>query len=57
MDLLRIADDAVANADALERSAIGLRVDTDGRTVEEAADAILAETGPGRLPRTPHPWT
>lgn len=56
MDLLRIADDAVAGVDALERFSIGLRVDTDRRTVEEAADAILTQTGwPSRLPRTPHP--
>lgn len=43
-ELLTIAGAAIADAEALERSAIGFRVDTDGRTVEEVADAILAET-------------
>ena len=44
--LRRIAGQAAADADALERAAIGaLRIDTDGRTVEEAADLIIAQTG------------
>jgi adenylylsulfate kinase-like enzyme len=44
--LRRIADEAAADADALERAAIGAwRIDTDGRTVEEAADLIIAQTG------------
>ena len=52
-DLLRIADRAAADADALERAAVGtVRVDTDGRTVEEAADVVAARTGwpPGGTP-------
>lgn len=44
--LQQVADSAIATATALERSALGdLRVDTDGRGVEEVADAILAATG------------
>jgi adenylylsulfate kinase-like enzyme len=43
--LLRIVDQAVADADALECAAIGLRIDTDGRTVEEAANVIVAQSG------------
>lgn len=44
--LLRVADEAATDADALERAAIGdLRIDTDERTVEEAADAIVARAG------------
>lgn len=47
--LLRIIDQAVADADALESAAIGLRIDTDRRTVEEAADVIVAQSGwPGQ---------
>jgi len=59
--LLRVAADAAADADALERASLGdLRVDTDGRTVEEAVAAILAGTGwPGGtltpLARPRHP--
>lgn len=49
--LLRIADKAAADADALERAAIGdLRIDTDGRTVEEVADVILTQAGWPRRP-------
>jgi hypothetical protein len=40
--LLRVADQAVIHAVGLERAAIGLRIDTDGRTVEEVADAVVA---------------
>ena len=44
--LRRIAGEAAADADALERAAISaLRIDTDGRTVQEAADLIIARTG------------
>jgi adenylylsulfate kinase-like enzyme len=43
--LLEIADQAVADADALERAALGLRIDTDGRTIEQSADEIVAKTG------------
>jgi chloramphenicol 3-O-phosphotransferase len=44
--LLQTADQAVADAAALERAAIGdLCVDTDGRTVEESADAVVAQAG------------
>jgi hypothetical protein len=48
--LLRIADQAAAQAGALERASIGaVSVDTDRRTVEEVADVIVAQTGwPGR---------
>jgi hypothetical protein len=43
--LLHAADKATADADAIERAAIGdLRVDTDTLTVEEAADAIVSRT-------------
>jgi hypothetical protein len=36
----------VADAAALERAAVGdVRVDTDRRTAEEVADAVIAETG------------
>lgn len=44
--LHQVADSAIATATALERSALGdLRVETDGRGVDEVAQAILAETG------------
>jgi hypothetical protein len=44
--LRRIAGRAAADADALERAAIAARrIDTDGRTVEETADLIIAQTG------------
>jgi hypothetical protein len=45
--LLRAAARAAADAAALEHSMIGraLRIDTDGLTVEETADAIAARTG------------
>lgn len=45
------ADQAVADAATLERAEVGeVRVDTDQRTAEDVADAIIAETGwpPGR---------
>jgi hypothetical protein len=45
MHLLRVADQAVADAEALERAAIGLRIDTDRHAVEETADVIVAQTG------------
>ncbi len=44
--LLRAAGRAAAEAGALERAAAGIvRIDTDGRTVAEAVDAIAAVTG------------
>jgi len=44
--LRRIAGQAAADADALERAVISaLRIDTDGRTAEQAADLIIAQTG------------
>lgn len=47
--LLRVADEAVRDADALERAAIGHRIDTDGRTIEETADIVVARTAwPGQ---------
>ncbi|MEU4895182.1 AAA family ATPase [Streptomyces sp. NPDC044780] len=43
--LLGIADQAVASAALLESAGIGdLRLDTDGHTVEQVADAVLART-------------
>ena len=42
--LRRVADQAAIDADALERAAIGLRIDTDGRTVAELADAVLSRS-------------
>lgn len=44
-ELLRVAEDAATEAAALERSSIGLRIDTDGRTVEDVADSVLARSG------------
>jgi predicted ABC-type ATPase len=43
--LYRVADRAAADADTLERDGIGVRVDTDGRSVNEAADLVAAATG------------
>ena len=49
--LANVADRAAAEADALDRSRVGsvlanaLRIDTDGRSVTEAADLIAAATG------------
>jgi adenylylsulfate kinase-like enzyme len=44
--LRRVADDAAAYADRLERARFGtLRIDTDGRTPAEAARLIVAATG------------
>jgi hypothetical protein len=43
--LAGVADQAVAAAEALERAEVGaIRIDTDGRTVAEAADLIAAAT-------------
>lgn len=42
--LLRVADQAVIHAEALERAAIGLRIGTDGRTVEQVADDVVARS-------------
>ena len=48
--LLRIADQAASDADALERAAIGHGIDTDGRTIEEIVDMIVTRTAwPGRI--------
>jgi hypothetical protein len=43
--LLEIADRAATDADALERAALGLRIDTDGHTIEQSVDEIVAKTG------------
>lgn len=44
--LRHIAGQAAADAEALEQVPIGaVRIDTDGRTVEEAADLIVTATG------------
>ncbi|WP_065964440.1 hypothetical protein [Streptomyces sparsogenes] len=50
--LLQAADAAVADAAALERAALGSRVDTDGRTVEEVAEEV-AEAVAIRAPWPP----
>ena len=42
--LLRVADQAVLEADALERAAIGMRIDTNTRTAEQSADVVLAQS-------------
>lgn len=49
--LLRVVDQAAADADAMERDTIGeLRIDTDGRTVEEVASVITTRSRwPGRV--------
>jgi adenylylsulfate kinase-like enzyme len=48
--LLRIADQAAHDADALERAAIGHRIDTNRRSVEEVADMVVTQTAwPGRI--------
>jgi hypothetical protein len=45
--LLRIADEATSNADALHRMAIGdISVDTDRRTIEQVAGVILSRIRP-----------
>ena len=48
--LLQVSDQAAAAADALERACAGaVSINTDSRTVQEVADAIVAQTGwPGR---------
>ena len=43
--LRRFVDQAVAEAEALERAAVGIRVETDGLTVDAIADEIVARTG------------
>jgi adenylylsulfate kinase-like enzyme len=44
--LLAVADAAIADAEALAIASIGdVRVDVDGRTVAELAEAVLARTG------------
>jgi hypothetical protein len=43
--LLRVADQAAAADGALDRAAIGdVRIETDGRTVSETADMVIAQT-------------
>jgi broad-specificity NMP kinase len=44
-NLLRAAQQALLEADALERSEIGTRIDTSTRTAEQSADAVLAQSG------------
>jgi hypothetical protein len=47
--LLQVAASAIAEAEALEHAlASALRVDTDGLTVEETADLIVARTRSAR---------
>ncbi|MEU1664543.1 hypothetical protein ABZ547_13170 [Streptomyces sparsogenes] len=50
--LLQAADAAVADAAALERAALGIRVDTDGRTAEEAVKEVV-EAVAARAPWPP----
>ncbi len=47
--LLRVIDEAAYTAEALERAALGQRIDTEGRTTEEITDTIVARIRwPGR---------
>jgi len=49
--LRRVADRAIAEADALERADLGaFRIDTDGRSVAEVADVLAAAAGWSALP-------
>ncbi|WP_089009960.1 AAA family ATPase [Micromonospora viridifaciens] len=49
--LLSVAGQAAQEAEALERAAIGCRIDTDGYTIAEITDMVVARTGwPGQLP-------
>jgi hypothetical protein len=41
--LQRVAHLAITDAHDLERAGIGLRIDTDDRNIDEAADLILAQ--------------
>ncbi len=43
--LRQVADQALADAESLERDGIGAEIDTDGRTVTEAAGLIAAAAG------------
>lgn len=43
--LRHVADQAARDADALERAAIGHRIPTDGRTVEEVTEMVLTHAG------------
>ncbi len=62
--LRQVADLTAAEADALERAGVGtIRIDTNGRTVAQAAELIAARTkrlarsprpGPASQPRTDH---
>jgi hypothetical protein len=44
-ELRRVAERAAREADALDRAGTGDRIDTDGHTVEQVADAIAARAG------------
>jgi hypothetical protein len=57
--LLQVSDQAAAAVDALERASVGaVSINTDRRTVQEVADAIVARTGwPGCLGFAPPPST
>ncbi|MEU2615301.1 hypothetical protein ABZ570_27535 [Micromonospora sp. NPDC007271] len=49
--LLSVADQAAQEAEALERAAIGHRIDTDRHTIAEITDLVVARTGwPDQLP-------
>jgi len=44
-NLLRATEQALLEADALERAGIGIRIDTSTHTAEQAADMVLAQSG------------
>ncbi|WDZ84224.1 hypothetical protein [Micromonospora cathayae] len=44
-DLLRVADKAVGDAEALEKAACGHRIDTDGRDPDDVAHLVVSTTG------------
>ena len=43
--LLEVADGAAREAEALERAALGLRIDTDGRTINDITDDLVDRSG------------
>lgn len=51
--LLRVADQAADEAEALERARIGHRIDTDGRTIDEITDAVTPYVVPAHPERAP----
>ncbi|MFC6018234.1 AAA family ATPase [Plantactinospora solaniradicis] len=51
--LLRVADQAAHEAETLERARIGHRIDTDGRSIEEITDVVVARIGWSSQQRQP----